>query len=78
MDNKEKKEAINRLLGRRKRSKRKPKIEPKVTPFPVRFNALGKSSGSCEGTGGWRQSYYRPHDAKLDGEDFTQKLKYPH
>jgi len=52
-------------FGQKKNITQKKEIESVVTPYPVRFRSLGKSTGSKQGVAGWRQQYHRPFE-KLD------------
>jgi hypothetical protein len=60
-----KKKEFSLLFNQRKNITKKPLIEESVTPYPVRFNALGKSKNAKQGVAGWRQQYHRPFQ-KLD------------
>jgi hypothetical protein len=71
------KKEMNRLLGRKKISPRKPQIQPTPTPYAIRGCALGKSTKSGQGVAGWRQQYHRPFDNHNLAPAKVTRIEYP-
>lgn len=71
-ENHERRKRITLLMGLYPIKTESSEIQSTESPYPVRFYSLGKSRGSEQGVGGWRQQYHRP--PKRNG---SKKLRTP-